>query len=109
MRIVTTIRRTHVSGRLTMRNSDRIGVAHLYFHSGKLVHIVGSSGDATTTLEDLQRWTHAFIRFERGNALTSTTLTREQEQRFDELLTHYQKLGLTVTPAMPRVVEGKVV
>lgn len=109
MRIITTVRRSHVSGRLTMRNSDRIGIAHLYFHGGKLVHIVGSSGDATATLEDLQRWTHASVRFERGNALTGTTITNEQEQTFEALLAHYQKLGLTLTPAVPRVVEGNVV
>ncbi len=49
--IITTIRRSQAFGRLTLRNSDRVSVAHLYFHNGKLVHIVGSSGSAEATLQ----------------------------------------------------------
>jgi hypothetical protein len=33
--IVNTIRRSRAFGRLTLRNRDRIGVAHLYFRAGK--------------------------------------------------------------------------
>lgn len=107
--IIITIRRSRAFGRLTLRNSDRVGVAHLYFHDGKLVHIVGSSGDAEATLQDLRNWTHAFLRFERGANTATVTITDEQEQGFDALLTHFQTLGLIAPPAMPRVVEGDVV
>jgi hypothetical protein len=106
--IITTIRRSRAFGRLTLRNSDRVGVAHLYFHDGKLVHIVGSSGDAEATLQDLRNWTHAFLRFERGANTATVTITEEQEQSFDALLVHFQVLGLTAPPAKPRVVEGDV-
>lgn len=92
-----------------MRNSDRLGVAHLYFHGGKLVHIVGSSGDAEATLRDMQFWTHASVRFERGATVTGASIKVEQEQTFDELLLHFQQLGLAETPVMPRVVEGGVI
>lgn len=108
-RIVTTIRRSRASGRLTLRNSDRIGIAHVYFHEGKLVHIVGSSGDASATLQDLQCWTHAAIRFERGSLMSGATFAREQEQAFDALIGHYQDMGLTEKPAPVRVVEGQVI
>jgi hypothetical protein len=107
-RILTTIRQSRAFGRLTLRNSDRVGIAHLYFHSGKLVHIVGSSGDASATLQDLQGWTHAAIRFERGSSVTGATIAEEQEQAFEALVDHFQQLGLIEKPAPSRVVEGSV-
>ena len=85
-RIVITIRRARAFGRLTLRNSDRVGIVHLYFHSGNLVHIVGSSGNAEATLHDLMSWTHAVIRFERGTTPTTMTLSKAEVQSFDELL-----------------------
>jgi hypothetical protein len=103
------IRRSRAFGRLTLRNSDRMGVAHLYFHSGKLAHIVGSSGNAEATLQDLQRWTHAVVRFERGPIANGITITADQEQSFEALLLLYQKKGVVAAPAAPRVVEGDVV
>lgn len=108
-RIVATIRRSRAFGRLTLRNSDRVGIVHLYFHGGNLVHIVGSSGNAEATLRDLSHWTHAAIRFERGTTSAGATITREQVQSFDELLLHFQRIGLASTPAAPRIVEGGVV
>lgn len=108
-RIVTGIRRSRAFGRLTLRNNDRVGIVHLYFQSGRLVHIVGSSGDAEATLRDLQRWTHATVRFERGSNTTNATITDEQEQNFEALLLHLQQMGLTATPTRTRVVEGDVV
>lgn len=108
-RIVTTIRRSHAFGRLTLRNSDRLGVVHLYFHNGRLAHVVGSCGDAETTLQDLLGWTHAALRFERGATATATTITGEQELAFDRLLLHLQEMGLAARVTTPRVVEGNVV
>lgn len=108
-RIVIMLRRSRAFGRLTLRNSDRVGVVHLYFHSGNLVHIVGSSGDAEATLRDLQRWTHATVRFERGSTAANTTISQQLAQNFDELLLHFQRLGLVAAPTMPRVVEGGVI
>lgn len=108
-RIVTTIRRSRAFGRLTLRNSDRVGIVHLYFHSGNLVHIVGSSGNAAATLRDLSHWTHAAIRFERGATPANATITSAEVQSFDELLLHLQRIGLVAAAAPPRVVEGGVV
>lgn len=107
--IVTTIRRSCAFGRLTLRNSDRLGVAHLYFHGGRLAHIVGNCGHAEATLQDMLGWTHATLRFERGATATGTTLTDEQGQAFDRLLLHFQELGLTTRVTAPRVVEGDVI
>ncbi len=108
-RVVTTIRHSRAFGRLTLRNSDRVGIVHLYFHSGNLVHIVGSSGNAEATLSDLSHWTHAAVRFERGTTSANTTITNAEVQNFDKLLLHLQRIGLSAAPTVPRVVEGDVV
>lgn len=108
-RMVTAIRRSRAFGRLTLRNSDRLGVAHLYFHGGRLAHIVGSSGHADATLQDMQGWTHATLRFERGATASGTTISDEQELAFDRLLLHFQELGLSARATAARVVEGDLV
>ncbi len=107
--MVASIRHSRAFGRLTLRNSDRLGVVHLYFHGGKLVHIVSSSGDAEATLRDLQGWTHAVLRFERGATATGAIFTAEQEHNFDRVLLHFQKLGLVEASTVARVVDGDVV
>ena len=108
-KIVNTIRRSRAFGRLTVRNTSRLGVAHLYFRYGKLVHIVSNRGDAEATLADLPTWTRATVRFERGTAITSESITDEQEQLFDSVLLQLQIQGIVTAPTTPRVVEGGVV
>ncbi len=49
------------------------------------------------------------MRFERSATTTAVTITDDQEQSFDSLLLHFQKLGLVAPPARPRVVEGDVI
>jgi hypothetical protein len=107
--IVTSIRRAHAFGRLTIRNMERLGVAHLYFHGGKLVHIVSNCGNADATLQELQHWTHATVRFVRGETAQGVTVSDDKEQDFDSLVLHLQRLGVVATPPTPRVVEGGVV
>ncbi len=108
-KIVNTIRRSKAFGRLTLRNTTRLGVAHLYFRYGNLVHIVSNRGDANATLSDLPTWTRATIRFERGISVTSESITDEQEQLFDHVLLQLQIQGVVTAPNMPRVVEGGLV
>jgi len=108
-KIVNSIRRSRAFGRLTVRNTSRLGVAHLYFRYGKLVHIVSNRGDAEATLADLPTWTRASVRFERGTSITSESITDEQEQLFDSVLLQLQIQGVVTAPTIPRVVEGGVV
>lgn len=107
--IVTTIRRSKAFGRLTLRNEERLGVVHLYFHGGKLAHIISNRGDANATLSDLLTWTRASARFERGMPPTSDTITDQQEQDFDAVIMALQRRGIVAIPRAPRVVEGGVV
>ncbi len=109
-RIIVSIRRSHAFGRLTLRNSDRVGLAHLYFQGGRLAHIVGSSGDAEATLEDLQRWAHAIVRFDRGTVSASIIVTEKLEQGLENVLQHLQRMGLTARmTSQSRVVEGDLI
>ncbi len=108
--IVDTIRRSRAFGRLTLRNTDRIGVAHLYFRAGKLVHMLSNRGDANATLADLRGWRQATARFERGTfPVKGEPINDEQELAFDGLLALLERLGVIAMPKMPRVVEGKLV
>lgn len=108
--IVNTIRGSRMFGRLTLRNADRPGVAHLYFRCGKLVHILGSRGDATATLVEMQRWRRATARLERGTfQVKGETISQEQEQAFDILLVQLQRQGIIAVPKERRIVEGGLV
>ncbi|HLX58665.1 MAG TPA: DUF4388 domain-containing protein [Ktedonobacteraceae bacterium] len=107
--IVTTIRRSKAFGRLTLRNEEKLGVAHLYFQGGKLVHIIGNRGDINATLGDLLTWTRASARFERGMPPTGGAITEQQEQDFDAVILALQKRGIVAIPRAPRIVEGGVV
>ncbi len=107
--IVAAIHRSRAFGRLTLRNEEALSVAHLYFYSGKLVHIVSNRGNASTTLNDLQQWTRASVRFVRGTPPTDRTVSEEQERAFDMLIVEWQRRGIVATPRIPRVVDGGVV
>ena len=107
--IVTIIRRPRAFGRLTVRNEERLGVAHFYFLAGKLVHIISNRGDADATLRDVLTWTRATVRFVRGMPPTGGAISDEQEQHFDTFIQLLQKRGIAATPPAPRIVEGAVV
>ncbi|HEU0003794.1 MAG TPA: DUF4388 domain-containing protein [Ktedonobacteraceae bacterium] len=107
--IVTIIRRSRAFGRLTVRNEERLGVAHFYFHAGKLVHIISNRGDANTTLDDVLTWTRATVRFVRGMPPTGGAITEEQEHKFDAFIQALQSRGIAATPQQPRIVEGGIV
>ena len=107
--IVAAIRQARAFGRLTLRNEEALSVAHLYFYGGKLVHIISNRGNATTTLNDLQTWTRATVRFVRGTPPTDRTASEEQERAFDALILDWQRRGIVAVPQTPRIVDGGVV
>jgi hypothetical protein len=107
--IVTIVRRSRAFGRLTLRNEEQLGVAHFYFHAGRLVHIISNRGDANATLNDVPTWTRATVRFVRGMPPTSGTITEEQEHNFDTFIQTLQRRAIAATPRSPRIVEGEVV
>jgi len=102
--IVNDIRRLRAFGRLTLRSTTHIGLAHFYFRAGKLVHIVSNSGDANATLANLQYWTRAAVHFERGIPTGKQNVSKEHELIFDNLLLQLQKRSVApMTESRPRV------
>jgi len=115
--ILQTIRRSRSFGRLTLRNAVRLGVAHLYFHHGELVHIIGTRGDARATLDDLRGWSQATVRFDRGITAVDPNVNGSSiyEQWLADVIAQLQERGviaqLPPPPPRPRlrVVESHLV
>lgn len=114
--IITTIRQAGAFGRLTLRSAARLGVVHLYFHHGSLVHAVSTRGDTRPTLDDLRLWATATVRFERGVAAGDPAFTgsNENEQLLDDVIAHLQVRGVVERPrerflSGTRVIESHLV
>ncbi|MHB8596496.1 MAG: hypothetical protein ACYDER_06760 [Ktedonobacteraceae bacterium] len=103
------IRRSHAQGRLTIRNIARLGVAHLYFRGGRLIHVVGNHLDANATFADLRTWSKATVRFERGVLAHNEGNVEEYEHLLDDVLLQLRVRGITTPPENPRVVESHLV
>ena len=92
-----------------------LGVAHLYFHHGELVHIVGTRGDARATLDDLRGWSQATVRFERGIIAVDPNVNSSSiyEQWLADVIAQLQARGVVATMPPPRsrmrVVESHLV
>src|SRR5436305_6631249 len=97
--VVSHIRRLRMFGRLSLRNTERLSVAHLYFRSGKLVHIVGNRGAARAILLELRAWTRAFIRFDLDAPVALVTLDATHNQLLEEVIAHLSTLGIVVSPS----------
>ena len=100
--VVHHVKRLRLSGRLSLRNSERLSVAHLYFRTGKLVHIVGNRGDAHAILLELRAWTRAFVRFDLNSPIETVTLDDTYELLLAEVLAHLKATGVVISPTMSR-------
>lgn len=100
--VVHHVKRLRLSGRLSLRNSERLSVAHLYFRTGKLVHVVGNRGDAHAILLELRAWTRAFVRFDLNAPVEMVTLDETYEVLLTEVLAHLKATGVVVSPTMSR-------
>ncbi len=107
--ITNNIRRTQAQGRLTIRNTVRLGVAHLYFRGGRLMHVVGNHLDAKATFADMRSWSLATVRFERGVLTNNEENGEEYEQLFDDVLLQLRIRGITPPPEKPLIVESHLV
>ena len=96
--VVSHIRRSKAFGRLSLRNPERLSIAHLYFRAGRLVQIVGNRGDNRAILLELKEWTYAVARFDRGVTPHVTELGEVYEQLVDEVLLALHKRGLVSVP-----------
>ncbi len=76
------IRNTGASGRLSLRNGEGSGLAHLYFNHSRLVHVTGDKRDGAAVLEDLLTWSKGSIRFDAAFMFDHEDLTWQQAQVF---------------------------
>ncbi|QBD78379.1 DUF4388 domain-containing protein [Ktedonosporobacter rubrisoli] len=107
--IVQHIRRRRAFGRLSLRNTERLGIVHLYFRAGKLIHIVGNHGDGRSLLQGLKTWTRGTVRFEGSVTPNEATIGAEHEQLFEEVLAYLQAHGIVTKPVPARVIESSLI
>ncbi len=106
--VVAHIRRSKAFGRLSLRNAERLSIAHLYFKAGRLVQIVGNRGDNRAILLELKEWTYAAARFDRGITPSITELGEVYEQLLDEVLLALHKRGLVTMAERTYIIEGEL-
>ncbi len=98
---IARIRATNATGRLALRNTVRIGMLHLYFERGQLVHIEGSRPTADDAIVDLAGWTAGQIRFDNDVRSERHTITAGQQNFFERTLLLLQQQGVIETPPPP--------
>ena len=76
------IRDTRTSGRLSIRNGERFGLAHLYFKEACLIHVTGDKMDGEIILNDLLTWSKGTIRFDPALMVSYESVTWQQAQIF---------------------------
>ena len=88
------IRDTRASGRLSVRNGEQFGIAHLYFNEARLIYVTGTKGDAECILNDLLNWTKGSVRFDTGLLVTFESLTWQQAHIFGRWLAFLEMRGI---------------
>lgn len=101
MSVVARIRGTSSTGRLSLRNTARMGTLHLYFEHGRLVHLQGTRANADDLLVDLAGWREGVVRFDVGVLPERHSVTPEQEQFFQQTLNLLQQRGIINTASRP--------
>ncbi len=76
------IRDTRTSGRLSIRNGERFGLAHLYFKEACLIHVTGDKMDGEIILNDLLTWSKGTMRFDPALMVSYESVTWQQAQIF---------------------------
>ncbi len=99
--MVARIRATGGTGRLALRNTVRLGMLHLYFEHGQLVHVEGSRASADDALIDLAGWSEGLIRFDANVLPERHTITPAQQDFFHRTIMMMQQRG--VVGASPRL------
>ena len=88
------IRGRHASGRLSLRNGEQCGIAHLYFNEARLIHVTGDKRDAEEILTDLLSWSKGSVRFDSGMLVAFESLTWQQAHIFGRWLAFLEMRGI---------------
>ena len=88
------IRNSAASGRLSIRNGEQFGIAHLYFKQAHLVHVTGDKRDGEIVLQDLLSWSKGNIRFDAAITIEYEDVTWQQAQIFARWLSFLEMRAL---------------
>ena len=97
------IRDRRASGRLSLRNAEEFGIAHLYFNEARLIHVTGDKRDAEGILSDLLSWTKGSVRFDSGQLVTFESVTWQQAHIFGRWLAFLEMRGIMQGIAQERL------
>lgn len=92
--VMVHIRDTTASGRLSIRNGEQFGIAHLYFKQALLVHVTGDKRDGEIVLQDLLSWSKGNIRFDAASTVEYEDVTWQQAQIFARWLSFLEMRAL---------------
>ena len=95
------IRDTRTSGRLSIRNGERFGLAHLYFKEACLIHVTGDKMDGEIILNDLLTWSKGTIRFDPALMVSYESVTWQQAQIFARWLAFLEMRA--IMQGIPRI------
>ncbi len=90
------IRNSADSGRLSIRNGEQFGIAHLYFKQALLVHVTGDKRDGEVVLQDLLTWSKGNIRFDAAITAQYEDVTWQQAQIFARWLSFLEMRALVL-------------
>lgn len=97
------MRDRRASGRLSLRNAEQCGIAHLYFDEARLIHVTGDKRDAEGILTDLLNWSKGSVRFDSGTLVTFESLTWQQAHIFGRWLAFLEMRGIMQGIAQERL------
>ncbi|MGO8948413.1 MAG: hypothetical protein ACLQUY_12295 [Ktedonobacterales bacterium] len=103
---IAAIRSQHMTVRLVLRNTERFGVLHLYFETGRLVQVHGHKENPMKSFGDLATWSQGTIRQdELAGGMDTAGITpgnSKLEQILDSTLQQLESRGVVQTPPSSR-------
>jgi hypothetical protein len=96
--LVALARASATPTRLLLRNTERVGLVHLYFAGGRLTAVEGSRDTPLNRLADLATWQRGVVRRDAAGAEPSSAPDARLELALDDALATLAARGV-VTPA----------
>jgi hypothetical protein len=93
--VLLRIRDYQASGRLSLYNQERFGLAHLYFREALLIHVAGDKSGGEAVLRDMLTWRQARVRFDWEVRVPYQGVSRQEAELFALWLSALEDEGAT--------------
>lgn len=93
--VLLSIRDYQASGRLSLYNQERFGLAHLYFNEALLIHVTGDKSSSEAVLRDMLTWRQARVRFDWNVKVPYQCVSRQEAELFALWLSTLEDEGAT--------------